>query len=641
MAVMTAVQSEHNAPAASAAVAGVAAAHTKVDVDGVAAAVAGVALAETKVDVDDAAAAAAGAASAGVAAIRAKVPFEQRKRTFLGKADKSSAGGIDAHAREICQVINERSAFFTTSSCSGRAFLWQGEGVKSTDCFKRYRVTHELIENPPEHYFNLSCFRESDVGEYNFGQAGSQLADESRALQRRGARGMIGCWAALSQLVLPCCRADRCIAPLTWLRFEPFILHVCCCNFQAASVLIAAARTVFKNVGVQGWENGKIIVAIWGDEGLDMPLTLPNGVPLFKGQEAWLQSLVNSRHRRNWAKIDRFVEAVRNMTDPCAVPSSSRRSIDEEDGSDGSDAEVPSELTDRLLKPIRFGPKHYDIIGDVALLHSAPPADERQQAGATILKQNPRLSVVAVRSAALGTDHRRPESIEIIAGRQRSPLITTHTEFGIRYVIDLEAIFFSTRMSNERQRLCQLVRESERICVLFCGCGPEALQLAAKTPAAQVSAIELNPAAVRCATRSLELLRKAQPEAAQKLLFIEGDVRVTVPSLPPASFDRVVAPRPKGTGDGDGGGESALSDGGAEFLSLLLPLLRDGGECHWYDFAADWELPDCVRTRAIIEQCCGVANVRCEVLRCAAANRRSIAERQYRIVVDFRIKHAA
>jgi len=276
----------------------------------------------------------------------------------------------------------------------------------------------------------------------------------------------------------------------------------------------------------------------------------------------------------------------------------------------------------------------------VALLHSAPQADERQLAGATILKQNPRLSVVAVRTAALGTDHRRPESIEIIAGRQRSPLITTHTEFGLRYVIDLEAIFFSTRMSNERQRLCQCVRENERICVPFCGCGPEALQLAAKTPAAHVSAIELNPAAIRCATRSLELLRKAQPEAAQKLLFIEGDVRLMVPSLPLASFDRVVAPRPKGAGDGDGDGGSAIGDGGAEFLSLLLPLLRDGGECHWYDFAADWELPHCERTRAIIEQSCAAAKMRCEVLRCAAANRRSIAERQYRVVLDFRIRRA-
>ena len=91
---------------------------------------------------------------------------------------------------------------------------------------------------------------------------------------------------------------------------------MCCRDLVAAAALMAAARTVFKNVGLQGWgdaKEAKLIVAIWGDEGLDMPLTGPTGIPLFQGQDAWLQSLVNSRHLRNWGKIDRFTAALRQL----------------------------------------------------------------------------------------------------------------------------------------------------------------------------------------------------------------------------------------------------------------------------------------------------------------------------------------
>ena len=243
--------------------------------------------------------------------------FEHRKRTFLAKCDKSSAGEIDEKAKEVCAELNLRPAFFTTSSCAGRAFIWRGDGVKSTECFSRWRVTHDLVENATA-YFELGT-----------------LEGRDDIVQKDVGGGSCGCFAALSSLwgsqkqlgqgrrhQQPQ-RAELAESKLSeegeacfWLRFEPFILHVCCRDLVAAAALMGAARTVFKNVGLQGWgdsKDAKLIVAIWGDEGLDMPLTGPTGLPLFKHQDAWLQSLVNSRHLRNWAKIDRFTAALRQM----------------------------------------------------------------------------------------------------------------------------------------------------------------------------------------------------------------------------------------------------------------------------------------------------------------------------------------
>ena len=147
-----------------------------------------------------------------------------------------------------------------------------------------------------------------------------------------------------------------------WLRFEPFILHVCCRDLVAAAALMAAARSVFKNVGLQGLDSSKLIVAIWGDEGLDMPLTGPDGVPLSSDLSGWLQSLVNSRHQRNWAKIDRFTTAIRQMEEP--VPS----------------AEPSGDVEDKELR-------HFDVVGDIAVVN-VKPKEELALVGNAILKQD-------------------------------------------------------------------------------------------------------------------------------------------------------------------------------------------------------------------------------------------------------------
>lgn len=537
--------------------------------------------------------------------------FEHRKQTFLAKCDKSSAGEIDEKAREICAEINARPAFFTTSSCAGRAFIWRGDGVKSTECFSRWRVTHDLVEDGVA-YFDLGSL--DNVGVPDIRDPGHEQPIWKEML------GHLATLCTWCQSTRPAWQgrkhqrqerievAEKHLLEsngVYWLRFEPFILHVCCRDLVAAAALMAAARSVFKNVGLQGLDSSKLIVAIWGDEGLDMPLSGPEGVPLFKSDHGWLKSLVNSRHQRNWAKIDRFTTAIRQMEEP--VPS----------------AEPNGDLEDKELR-------HFDVVGDIAVVN-VKPKEELALVGNAILKQDRRVKVVAIKIAPLASELRAPaELLQVIAGRPRSPLMTTHIEFGVRMIIDLDACFFSPRLAGERQRLCQQVQPGERILVAFAGCGPEVLQILSHTEAVQIAAVELNSAAVRCLQRSLQI------KEGQKICPVEvfeGDIRQVAKGFPPGHFHRILAPRPKNPGDGD----LEQGDGGAEFLQSLLPLLAESGVCHWYDFAADWELPSCERTCKVLQAECSALGLNCNILRVAAANRRTIAERQYKVVADFQV----
>ncbi len=424
-----------------------------------------------------------------------------------------------------------------------------------------------------------------------------------------------------------------------WLRFEPFILHVMCRSLSAASALMTAARPAFKNVGLTSFKHGygRYIVAIWGDEGIDMPLTPKDNILdfTFVGQEHWLSELVNERHYRNWQKIDRFVNAVRSMPEEVDNVTSSEWVNDQDMNlqqiSDDNKTEEENVVT----------PKRFDVVGDVALLHALPEScnteEEREAIGKAIMKRNKAIKVVAVRSTSLSGTERAPgmDGLSIIAGTKRSPLITSHCEYGIKCVIDLNRTFFTARMAAERLRICQQVARGEKVLALFCGVGMDAMQIAARTEAT-VLAVEYNPVAVACAERGKQLLVRNKAVkcagASDRLTFVQGDAIEIMKQLEPASFDRILAPRPK---EGDMDGDLGNGDGGVQFLEVLLPLLKDQGECHWYDFAADHELPHCERTKNTILKVCSQLGLQMEVIHVAKVG--SIAKRQLRVCMDFRI----
>ena len=536
--------------------------------------------------------------------------FERRKLNCLGKLDKSSAGRIDAKAVEICGAINNLPDFYTTSSCAGRTHLWRGVGYKGTQGkrFERFRVNHDLIDDV-DSYFDLNVSETSDAASV-----------QSHDSEPNGLRGGISPWAEQSNDLD--IEADGTL----WLRCEPFILHVCCRTLKAAHALVSVSRAAFKNVGLQSWKDEKYMVSVWGDDGLDMPLTAPGTqgkVPLFPetSQKEWIKAVVNGKHQRNWGKIDKLVEVVRKELAGLDF------SEDVASTDQGQGAGVP---------------RHFDVIGDVALLHELPQncatIEEKKELGEAVLKTNRRLKVCAVRCGKMEGDTKRVD-LEILAGHVRTPLLTTHYEYGVGYIVNVGECFFSPRMGLERLRLCNSISRGEVVCCLFSGCAAEALQIAVKTEVAKVVAVEMNSAAVACARKGVEALRgrnKAKnPEAAAKIELIEGDVASVLPSMQHGSFDRIVAPRPKGADPGVNGGGG---DGGLLFLRLLLPLLKAGAECHWYDFAGKQELQQCARTTQFLVDNCLEHGLQCDILYVGKAGKKSIAAGQYRICVDFRVR---
>ncbi len=560
---------------------------------------------------------------------RRRNDFENAKGQCLGKRDKSFAGRIDPKAVDVCGIINEREEMYTTSSCAGRCFMYVGPGIKASHDFKRFRISHSKIEDP-NRFFDLSTIAEDPSGGGDpirtVGQYDYKTIDGDRSTSNDA----------------PVENNDDSTSDQTiWLRYEPFILHVACRSLSDAAHLMATARPAFKNVGLTHWKERRYLVAIWGDEGLEMPLCTPDGTSLYPASmHSWLAELVNERQTRNWAKIERFCNSLREMkpfsddADEEHALSLSNFSASANTASmlDVGGAEDTNGNTKRLV------PRSFDVIGDVAYLHSMPEGDS-EAVGTTIMNKNKSIKVVVARQSTLEGTERAPgeKGLAIIAGAQRSPLITTHTEFGIRCVVDLNHCFFSPRMGQERLRICQQVARGEDVLVCFAGVGMEAIQISGRTEASSVVAVELNEVAVVCARRGHRMLgnNKAVKTtgAAERLEIIQGDVLEVLPSLH-RKFDRILAPRPK---EGKLDGDLGSGDGGEAFLRVMVKHMKDGAECHWYDFVADHEYPSCDRTRSLIEKVCHEEGLDVEVLH--AAHVGSVAKRQIRLCLDFKVKY--
>jgi tRNA G37 N-methylase Trm5 len=560
---------------------------------------------------------------------RRRNDFENAKTQCLGKRDKSFAGRIDPRAVEVCGIINEREDMYTTSSCSGRCFQYMGPGIKSSTEFTRFRISHEKISDPLR-YFDLTTI-ETDptgggdpirtIGQYDYRTTDTDAgSDDDEADESESLPGSIPADAVKA--------SDQTV----WLRFEPFILHVACRSLAAASTLMNAARPTFKNVGLTTWKESRFLVAVWGDEGLELPLCTPVGVPLHQGDESlsWLASMVNERHERNMAKIHRLCQSLRDMGSP---------SVDDDMEGHEYDLNYGFTIADTNGNPKdEKVPKSYDVIGDVAYLHVMPELGaDAQSVGSAIMKKNKSIKVVVARKSNLEGTERAPgeDGLVIIAGAERNPLITTHTEYGVKCVVDLSHTFFSPRMGPERLRICQQVARGEDVLVCFAGVGMEAMQIAGRTEASSVLAIELNDVAIECARRGHRILERNKAVkcigAAQRLKILHGDVLTVVPSLN-RKFDRILAPRPK---EGKMDGDIGTGDGGETFLNVLVPHLKEGGECHWYDFVADHEYPACQRTKAFIQKVCTEHGKRVEVLHVAHVG--SVAKRQLRVCLDFKV----
>lgn len=255
----------------------------------------------------------------------------------------------------------------------------------------------------------------------------------------------------------------------------------------------------------------------------------------------------------------------------------------------------------------------HDIIGTIAILEIPKNLEPKEELIAeTLLKINKKLRTV-LRKSESHSGIFRTQKMEYLAGINTKE--TMYMENSIKIKLDVEKVYFSIRLSNERKRISKLVRSGEDILVMFSGCAPYPLVLSKKTTAKHILGIEINPDGHNYGLENIKLNKIKNVD------LICGDVKDVVPKLlienPSLKFDRIIMPLPK-TAD--------------EFLDEALSVSKTGTVVHFYDFLPDGEFEDALLK---IDAACKKRILNHKILDIVRCGQHS--PKFFRICVDFEI----
>lgn len=161
---------------------------------------------------------------------------------------------------------------------------------------------------------------------------------------------------------------------------------------------------------------------------------------------------------------------------------------------------LKSELTEDELKLV---PKSFDIIGDICILQLPEELHNKKRIiGEAFLKSMKNIRIVLNKTEPLSGEY-RVGGYEVLAGEGSTE--TLHREHGCIFKLDISKVFFTPRLSAERNRVASLVKPGEVICDLFAGIGPFSIVIARKNPKVEIHACDINPDAYKYLVENIEL----------------------------------------------------------------------------------------------------------------------------------------
>ncbi|MDI6916605.1 MAG: class I SAM-dependent methyltransferase family protein [Thermoplasmatales archaeon] len=212
------------------------------------------------------------------------------------------------------------------------------------------------------------------------------------------------------------------------------------------------------------------------------------------------------------------------------------------------------EIPDNLRK---FLPTSFDIIGDIAIIKLE---DEllpyKKLIGDALLMAQKHLRTVCVDRGV--KNKCRIRDLEIVAGEKRTE--TTHTEYGIKLMVDVSKVYFSPRLASEHYRVAKQVLKNETVTDMFTGVGGFAVMIAKHRKQKKVFAIDINEIAVEYLKKNIKINK------VKNVVPILGDAKKEMKKI--EKVDRVIMNLPHKS---------------YKFFESTLNSLKNRGTIHYYE----------------------------------------------------------
>lgn len=253
----------------------------------------------------------------------------------------------------------------------------------------------------------------------------------------------------------------------------------------------------------------------------------------------------------------------------------------------------------------------FDQIGDIIIVRIPDSLlSKKKVIGQALLDAVHPARSVFYQSSDVSGDF-RTRNLEVIAGEDNTE--TEYREYGCRFKVDVEKVFFSPRLSTERKRIADLVQDGEILINMFGGVGMFSI-VAAKMKNCTVYNIDLNPYAAKLCEENIKLNKKLKG----KIISINGDAAQVVKEQLQNKGDRTLMLLPE------------RSD---EFLDSAILATKSCGIIHYYSHQHADKRQDVIEISK--QHYLQVSPVKSQII--GGRMVRAVGPRYYQTVVDVKI----
>ncbi len=252
----------------------------------------------------------------------------------------------------------------------------------------------------------------------------------------------------------------------------------------------------------------------------------------------------------------------------------------------------------------------FDQIGDIIVIRIPDSLlSKKKIIGGIILERVSTAKSVFYQSSDVEGDF-RTRSLELVAGEDRTE--TEYKEYGCRFAVDVEKVFFSPRLSTERERIANLVQDEEIVVNMFGGIGMFSIMVA-KNKKCTVYNIDINPIASKLCEKNINLNKLVG-----EVICINGDAAKIIKEQLENKGDRTLMLLPE------------RSD---EFLESAILATRNNGIIHYYSHIHADKKQDAPKLSE--QHYLELTKVKSEILNSKIV--RAVGPRYYQTVVDVKI----
>jgi tRNA (guanine37-N1)-methyltransferase len=204
----------------------------------------------------------------------------------------------------------------------------------------------------------------------------------------------------------------------------------------------------------------------------------------------------------------------------------------------------------------------------------------------------------------------RVRDVEHLAGEDRTT--TIYKEHNCRFKVDVSKVYFSPRLSTERGRIAELVRDGEIIVNMFAGICTFSVVIARKHKC-RVYSIDINPDAYDLCVENVKINK-----VEDRVFPMLGDAKEIVEKALTNTADRVLMPLPERV---------------KQYLDHAVMAVKDRGIIHYFTHVHADSKKESLNMCS--EELKTVMSTNYELLGCRVV--RAVGPRFYQVVADIRV----